>query len=389
MAAPTLVRRPIVDFDRSAADPRSHVDWVLFAATLALAAFGLLAVYTATYQDRSTSGLDTLFFVKRQGLAIALGLVAMLAVLLVDYRKLRELALVFYVGTCGLLLALPVLGKAHNGAQAWFELGPFQLQPSEFAKVTLILVLAGFLGADRTTTLPFPRFLTALLITAIPTGLVLLQPDLGTASVLVVITMGVLLVANANPRHIAVVTGLALVSAIGLVGTHQLDQYQGARLASFLNPARVAADPQLAQVAYQVDNAKAAIAGGGMTGQGYLEGPYTNGGRVPENHTDFVFTAVAEQFGMVGAGLLLALYGLLALRIWRVARLARDMLGTLIAAGALTMLTWHVFQNVGMTTGIMPVTGIPLPLVSYGGSASIAFLVLIGLVQNVHMRRFV
>jgi rod shape determining protein RodA len=387
--ATTLTRQPISGLSRSAADPRAHVDWGLIGAALVLCAFGLVAIYTATYQTRALNGLDTLYYVKRQGLAIVLGLVAMAVVMLIDYRKLRELALVVYGITLALLGALLLMGRRTNGIEAWFDIGPFQLQPSEMAKVVVVLVLAGFLGAERQHhRLTFPRFLGALVLVAIPAALVLAQPDLGTASVLVAVTMAVLLVAGAQPRHIALVTLAALVTAGTLVAGGTLARDQQARLDNYINQDVAPRTKAQADAQRQVTNSKEAIGSGGLLGRGYLDGLYTNGGFVAEQHTDFVFSAIAEQFGFAGSAVVLLLYGFVMLRIWRIGRLARDMLGTLIAVGALALLTWHVFENVGMTMGLMPVTGIPLPLLSYGGSAIIAFLVLLGMVESVHMRRF-
>jgi rod shape determining protein RodA len=385
VAAPTLTRKPIASLARSHADPTTHVDWALLVATAALAAFGVLAIYTARYTSISLAGADTLYYVKRQGLALLLGIVLMVGTMLVDYHRLRELAIVAYVGTIALLVGVLVRGKVTNGAQAWYQIGPFQLQPSELAKVTLVLVLAAYLSGDRVTGVPFPRFVLALALVAVPAGLTLLQPDLGTASVLVVITMGVLLVAGADWRHIALVTALAVITLGVVVGTGTMDTYQKDRIASFLQQTPNANNKDLV---YNVNNSKAAISLGGVTGTGYLKGSLTNGGYVPENHTDFVFSAIGEQFGMVGSGLLLLLYAFISLRIWRTAQLAKDQLGALLCAGALAVLVWHVFENVGMNMGIMPVTGIPLPFVSYGGSSTIAFCILIGLVESVHMRRY-
>jgi rod shape determining protein RodA len=380
-------RRPLASLRRSAADPWQHVDWALLAATAVLCAFGLVAIYSATYETRLLNGLATDYYVKRQGLALAGGLVAMAVVMVIDYRRFRELGLVAYLAVCGLLVALLGVARRTNGAQAWFNLGPFQLQPSEFAKVVLVVALAGYLsnhtGPEH---LPFPKFVGAMVITAIPAGLVLLQPDLGTASVLVAILMGALLVAGANPKHIVVISLLSLITAATVIGTGQLDKYQQARLTTFVNSAPT---PQNADLVRQVNNSRTAISLGGLTGRGYLKGPMTNGGFVPEQHTDFIFSAIAEQFGLVGAAALLIVYAFVGLRIWRTARLAKDSTGTIICVAALTMLAWHVFENIGMTMGITPVTGIPLPFISYGGSATIAFLVLIALVENVHMRRFV
>jgi rod shape determining protein RodA len=386
MAAPALGgRKAIASLSRSHADPVGHVDWGLLVTVVALGGFGLVAIYTARFTSITLAGEDPMYFVKRQALALALGTVAMATVMLIDYRRLRDFALFFYVGTSVMLAGLLAVGQIRNGTQAWFQVGPFQLQPSELAKVTLIFLLAAFLANERNPGVPFQRFVGSLVILAIPAGLVMLQPDLGTASVLVACTMGVLLVAGASWKHIALVTLLAVISVGVVYGTGIMDRYQYDRIAAFIDQKP---NENNKDIIFQVRNSKAAISQGGITGEGYLKGTMTNGGYVPENHTDFVFSAIGEQFGLVGAGLLLVLYGFLALRIWRIAQMSKDVFGTLICAGALTLLVWHVFENVGMNMGIMPVTGIPLPMISYGGSATVAFLVLMGLVESVHMRRY-
>ena len=387
-----LHRKPVATLSRNPADPRSHVDWGLLIGILAVAAMGLVAIYTATYQSRTLAGLDTFYFVKRQGLAIVVGLVGLVVVMMIDYHKLREMALRIYLATLALLVAVLVVARARNGIDAWFNVGPFQVQPSEFAKVALVLVLAAYAASDRSAkggSLSFQRFVVALAIVAVPTGLVLVQPDLGTASALVVIAMAVLLVAGAQWKHILLVTAMAVISGAILIGTGQLARDQQDRLTVYLSQDSTPRTPEQKRAQYQLANAKAAVADGGLTGQGYLNGAYTNGAYVPEQHTDFVFSAIAEQFGLVGSVVLLALYGFVILRMWRIARLAKDQLGALIATGALAIVAWHVFENVGMNMGLVPVTGIPLPLVSYGGSSVVSFLVLVGLVESVHMRRFV
>jgi rod shape determining protein RodA len=289
--------------------------------------------------------------------------------------------------TTALLLAVTILARARNGARAWFVIGPFQLQPSELAKVTLILVLASYVASDRGEDLPFPGFVRALGLMAVPLLIVIAQPDLGTASVFVAITMAVLLVAKANPRHIALVTGLALFSAVLVVATGTLQSYQFARLTTFVdtNPANNSQTTKA--LILQSQQSQRAIATGELTGHGFMQGPLTKGGYVPEQHTDFVFSAVGEQFGLLGCGGVLALYALLIVRVLRVAQISRDHLGSLLCCGVAAALLWHVFQNVGMTMGIMPITGIPLPFISYGGSSTIAFFAMIGLVQNVYLRR--
>jgi rod shape determining protein RodA len=330
--------------------------------------------------------------VKRQAVALALGAVGLVIAMLIDYRRLRDYAFHLFAGTMLTLLLLLPFAPETNGAKAWFDIGSFQLQPAEFAKTSLVLAMAAYVTSARGHALHFGQFFVALVIAGVPTVLVLAQPDLGTAMVMVAIGMGVLLVAGAQPRHIALISFLAVVSVAVIVGSGKLDGYQYDRLTAFVGVAQESErlDGELIEnnVVRHVEGSKTAIATGGLTGTGFLNNSITGGGFVPEQQTDFIFTTVAEQFGLVGAGALLGLYALLVFRLWRIAHLAKDMVGTLIAVGALAMVVFQVFQNAGMTMGIMPVTGIPLPLVSYGGSATVAFLALIGLVESVHMRRF-
>jgi rod shape determining protein RodA len=381
----TLDVRPL-DREGGSNDPWHHVDWALLLALAALAAVGCTAIYSANHVSLSLAGADTWAFVRRQGMALGAGLVVMIVMMSIDYRRFQHAFLAVYLLAVALLGAVLVAGSQVNDTRAWFDFGGFQLQPAEFAKVALVVTLAAYLTHDRVDgPIPFTKFVGALFFTGVLAGLILLQPDLGSASVLVVICMGCLLVAGANWKHIALITVMAGITASALVSSGALEQYQQDRLTAFIaqNPTEFNRDLIL-----QVRNSKAAIAQGGVLGQGWLGGPLTNGDYVPENHTDFVFSAVAEQFGLLGSGLLLALYGFIAMRIWRIARLSKDSFGTVVCAGGLAMLAWHVFENVGMTMGITPVTGIPLPLVSYGGSSTVAFLLLMGLVQSVHMRRY-
>ncbi len=362
-----------------------HVDWGLIIATAMIAAIGLGAVYAARDQARLDAGLDLSFWVKRQGIALVLGTIGMTVVMLIDYRRLRHFSQFFYLGAAALLAVVLVVGrKGKYGANAWFDVGPFQLQPSELAKVTLVFLLASFLANEKGEPLPFERFVRALFLLGLPMGLVLLQPDLGTASTFVVITMAMLLIARARARHIALISAMALISVVALVGTGALASYQQERLTAFLSQKPTVNNENVIQ---QVGFAKQAITLGRLSGVGFTKGKTVNGGYLHVPQTDFIFPVVAEQFGLVGAGLLLMLYAFVMMRMLRIAHLARDHLGSLIAIGALAMLAWHVFENVGMTMGIMPVTGIPLPLVSYGGSSVLAFLVMMGLVQSVHIRR--
>jgi rod shape determining protein RodA len=379
--AETLNRRTLGSLHEDPASPRKHIDVGLLIVTGLISLVGLALIYSARHRRLVDAGLDPLYYVKRQSFALAVGSIALVIVASIDYRKLREWAGYLFLASSGvLLLVVSPLGSRSNGSQAWFQVGSFQLQPSEFAKITLIVALAAF-AASANGRLDRRRLAIALVIALVPVGLIMLQPDLGSALVFAAITMGTLLVAGARPRHIVVLTLLGLISVAAILQTDTLKQYQRDRLTAFVD--------QAGAPAYQQTQSKIAFGAGGITGQGYLKGTQTNLSYVPEQHTDFIFTVAGEELGFVGAAIILFLYAVLAWRIWRIGTLSRDLFGTLICAGALSMLVFQLFENIGMTTGIMPITGIPLPLLSYGGSSTMAFLVLIGLVESVHMHRFV
>ena len=360
-----------------------HVDWALAVTVLITSAFGVLMVYSATQNRLTLEGGDPTQFLKRQAIFVVIGLCVMAAAIAIDYRILRDFGPLLLAATCGVLvLVLSPLGSTSRGTQAWFQLGPFQLQPSEFAKVALIVALAGFC-AERRGELDAQNLLKAVGLAAIPIGLIYLQPDLGSSLVLVAITAGVLLVGGARPRHMA---ALVLVAAVGVFAVIQLGilkEYQLDRLGAFLDPE---SDTQCS--IYNLNQSKIAIGAGGLTGRGLFEGTQTNLSYVPEQHTDFIFTVVGEELGLVGGAALLLAFSVMVWRIWRAAALAKDLSGTLICVGVLAMLMFQIFENIGMTMGIMPVTGIPLPFMSSGGSSTIAAFAAVGLVLNVHMRRF-
>jgi rod shape determining protein RodA len=307
----------------------------------------------------------------------------MALVAIVDYRRFRDH---WYVGWAAavLLLALVVspLGTESKGTQAWFQFGAFQLQPSEFAKPAVILALAGYASLHEGD-LDIRRLGVAMGLVLVPIGLIFLQPDIGTILVFVAVMMGALLVAGARPRHIALLTFVGLIGVVGVLQMDVLEDYQRARLTAFIDPT-----DDLQRAAYNQNQSKIAIGAGGFTGAGLFRGSQTNLSYVPEQHTDFIFTAIGEELGFLGASTVLMLYTLMVWRTWRTAQLARDLSGTLICAGVMALLVFQVFQNVGMTMGIMPITGIPLPFLSYGGSATLAMFISVGLVLNVHMRRF-
>ncbi len=374
-------------------------DWTLLGATVALCAFGLVAVHSSQWASFQQNDPANLYYnVQHQAVPMVIGVVGMFVFMALDYRQLKAWTPRLYVGTTAMLALVLLLGTDRNGARAWFDLGSFTLQPSEMAKLTMVLGLAAVVSNDRDGPLSYSRFVAALVVLGVPVGLIMLQPDLGTASTFIVVAMAVLLVGRARFWHIVLITLLSGATLFALVKTEFLAPYQVARLTSFVDPTSTKIDPtwpedkrlqeqRINGVREQVRYAQQAVSLGGLHGQGFTKGITMNGGYVSQTHTDFIFANISEQFGLVGAGLVLGLYLLILLRMLRIAQLANHAFGTLICAGAGALLAWHVFENVGMNMGIMPVTGIPLPLVSYGGSSVIAFLWLLGFVQNVYRRR--
>jgi rod shape determining protein RodA len=277
------------------------------------------------------------------------------------------------------LVAVLAFGNEVKGSRAWFQLADNQFQPSELGKVALIVVLAAWLG--RTETPSIPRVLTAALLAAGPVVLIVLQPDLGTVLVYGAIVAGMLFVGGLKGRHLLVLS-LLLVSGVVLVlESEVLEDYQVRRLLVFVDEETNTA------ASYNLEQAEVAIGNGGLTGRGLFQGTQNNSALVPEQQTDFIFTVVAEETGFVGSIVVLGLVGLLLFRVWRIGQMADDRFGMLLSAGVFSMVSFQVFQSVGMSTGIMPITGIPFPLVSYGGSSLLATCLALGLVQSVHMRR--
>ncbi len=360
-----------------------HVDLLLVAATAGILAISLLMIYSSTRQRQLQAGLDPAFFLKRQAVFVGLGLLALVVVTLVDYETIRNAVPALYGGALVLLLlVLTPLGTERRGTQAWFQLGPYQFEPSEVAKLALIVTLAAFCANQRGQ-LDGGRLVTALALAGAPLLLIYLQPDVGTGMVFVAILMGLLLVGGASARQIGVLTLLGLTAIVAILQLGVLKDYQRDRLAAFLDPKE-----DVQRAAYNLNQSKIAIAAGGLGGRGLFQGTQTNLSFVPEQHTDFIFTAVGEELGFAGGVTLLGLFALVIWRTWRTAAEAKDEFGRLLSVGVLSMLVFQVFENVGMTMGITPIAGIPLPLMSYGGSATVATLMAVGLVLNVHMRRF-
>jgi rod shape determining protein RodA len=368
-----------------------HVDVVLVAAAGLIGAFGCLMIYTATRDQLQAAGLSPTYYLKRQAVFIVLGIVVMLAVAAIDYRKLRDWAPAIYGLSIVLLLAVYVVGHKSKGAQAWFQLGSYQMEPSEFVKIALIIALASFCAAAKGK-VTGRAFVALLALSALPFILIYKQPDLGTALVLAAVLVAVLLIGGASSRHLIALGLVTAVLGFGVVHFGVLKSYQQARLTSFVSSpnqpdAALLRSPAGANL-YNLAEAKTAIGNGGVTGRGLGKGTMTNLSYVPEQRTDFIFTAVGEQLGLIGSAVLLLLFALVIWRTWQAATLSRDKFGTLVCVGVLAMLTFQVFENIGMTMGIMPVAGIPLPLMSYGGSAVIATFAGLGLVLSGRMRRF-
>jgi rod shape determining protein RodA len=356
-----------------------HFDWTLFGLSMGLAAIGAVSVLSATYVGPHHR-LDPL--VIHQLTWIAIGAVFMIAAVFFDYRALGSYAYPFYALTIGLLTAVAVAGHATGGSRRWINLGVIRLEPSELAKVALVLVMVRYFreeppkGGWRLRHMVLPAVLLAL-----PVGLVLRQPDLGTALTMVLITATLVFVGGLNWRTMAVLAMAGML--VAPVAWHYLKPYQRARLVSFLDPH---SDPLGA--GYHIIQSEIAIGAGGEFGKGFLKGTQARLNFLPEQTTDFIFAVYAEEFGFTGALVLLALYCLIIARgIW-IARHARERFGALLAVGVTAMVFWQVAINLGMATGMLPVVGIPLPMVSYGGSSLIAMMASIGVLISINTRRY-
>ncbi len=372
-------RRRISGFrGRDVSSGWKHVDIVLLVATGLVLLFGLVMVYSATRRFPGGTGI-----LLRQGLFVVVGIAAMFGVSLIDYRRIADWWQIIY-GVAMLVLAgvLSPLGSLGAfGTKGWYAFGPVVFQPVEIAKLATVLAVASYLGSvDR---VDLRRLGTALVLLGVPMALTMLQPDLGSALVFIVVGLGMLVVGGVRVRHLFILVILGVVAVFGILQSSALDQYQKDRLTAFANP-----DGVSAKARYNIDQAQTAISSGGLTGYGLGKGPSTRLGYVPAQQTDFIFTVAGEEFGFVGSGLLLILFAIMIWRIWRAAQLAADSMGTLLCIGVMSMFLFHIFENVGMNLGIMPVTGIPLPLVSQGGSAVVASCIALGLVQSVHMHRY-
>jgi rod shape determining protein RodA len=361
------------------------LDWVLMLAALALVTVGTLLVWSATMHRDSLTGGDPTAYLKKQLVNVAIGLVLLVMVLATDHRWVRILApLVYLASIVGLVLVL-VMGSTINGSRSWLQLGGMSIQPSEFAKLAVVIGMA-LLVAERSEGswrrgVGHAEVIGMLVIAGVPAALILLQPDLGTMLVLSATVFGAIAIAGAPRGWLVGLSGGAVAAAAVAVMAGVLKDYQVDRFMAFTNPDL---DPRGA--GYNVQQAQTAVGNGGFFGQGLFDGSQTRSGFVPEQHTDFIFTVAGEELGLVGAGLLVALVGVVVWRALTIARQSDDVFGRVAAAGIACWFGFQAFQNIGMCMGIMPVTGVPLPFVSYGGSSMFAGMLAIGLLQSIHLR---
>ncbi|MCD4535886.1 rod shape-determining protein RodA [Nocardioides sp. cx-169] len=361
------------------------VDWLLLTAVLALTVLGTLLVWSATSNREDLTGGDSSAYLAKQVVNIAIGLVLMVVVTATDHRWVRILAPLVYVASVAGLVLVLTMGTTVNGSRSWLMVGGLSIQPSEFAKLAVVVGMA-LVVAERSegrwrARVGTTDVLAMLAVAALPATLIMLQPDLGTMLVLSATVFGVLAASGARRRWLALLAGGGVVAGAAAVAGGFLKDYQVDRFMAFTNPDL---DPRGA--GYNVEQARIAVGNGGLFGQGLFDGSQTRAGFVPEQHTDFVFTVAGEELGLVGAGLVIALLGIVLWRALRIATRTDDVFGRMAAAGIACWFGFQAFQNIGMCLGIMPVTGVPLPFVSYGGSSMFAGMLAIGLLQNVHLR---
>ena len=376
----------LIRFRSKSRSTLSRFDLTLNLAVAALLAIGTLLVYAATREWFRSNNLDPEYYLKRHILNILIGALLAYGTTLIDYRLLRAYApILWLISIIGLIAVfIPGIGEEVNNSNAWISLpGGFQLQPAELAKIAIIIGIAMVLS-DRDQNQNDPTDLDvvkALAIAAIPVFLIVLQPDLGTILIISAAVVAMIGVSGARPIWVVGLLLLAVVGGFTAVKTGAVSEYQVARLQSFIDPT---SDPQA--TGYQIRQSRITIGSGGFFGKGLFEGPQTSGRFVPEQQTDFIFTVAGEELGFVGCSLILFLYLLIFIRAFIICRQSRDLFGRLVCIGVIAWFIFQSFENIGMAMGLMPMTGVPLPFLSYGGSSMFANLIGIGLLQNVHAR---
>ena len=372
----------LVKFRSKSRSTFSRFDLTLNLAVAALLSIGTLLVYAATREWFRSNDLDPEYYLKRHILNMLIGGLLAYGTTLIDYRLLRAYApILWLISVIGLIAVfIPGIGEEVNNSSAWISLpGGFQLQPAELAKIAIIVGIAMVLS-DRDQTQKDPSDLDvvkALAIAAIPVFLIVLQPDLGTILIISAAVVAMIGVSGARPIWVVGLLLLAVVCGFTAVKTGAVSEYQVARLQSFIDPT---SDPQA--TGYQIRQSRITIGSGGFFGKGLFEGPQTSGRFVPEQQTDFIFTVAGEELGFVGCSLILFLYLLIFIRAFIICRQSRDLFGRLVCIGVIAWFIFQSFENIGMAMGLMPMTGVPLPFLSYGGSSMFANLIGIGLLQN-------
>ncbi len=376
----------LIKFKNKNRSTLSRFDLTLNLAVAALLAIGTLLVYAATREWFKSNNLDPEYYLKRHFLNILIGALLAYGTTTIDYRLLRAYApILWLISIIGLIAVfIPGIGEEVNNSNAWISLpGGFQLQPAELAKIAIIVGIAMVLS-DRDQAQKDPSDLDvikALAIAAIPVLLIVIQPDLGTVLIISAAVVAMIGVSGARPIWVVGLLLLAVVGGFTAVKTGAVSDYQVARLQSFIDPT---SDPQ--STGYQLRQSRITIGSGGIFGKGLFEGPQTSGRFVPEQQTDFIFTVAGEELGFIGCSLILFLYLLIFIRAFIICRQSRDLFGRLVCIGVIAWFIFQSFENIGMAMGLMPMTGVPLPFLSYGGSSMFANLIGVGLLQNVHAR---
>ena len=351
-----------------------HVDFSIPILALTLSGIGLLMIYSATRKPFDLIDTNEILHVQKQAIFLLIGVIGMFVVAAIGHKRLQRLTPLIYLVVIGLLFSVLFLGVEKKGTKGWFEFGIYQFQPSEYCKIGIVVVLAFLLSGSET--ISRGRLLLTLVAAGLPIVAILAQPDLGTILVYGAITAGMVVAAGIKGRYLFILFLLLLTGVVAVFESETLEDYQVARLLVFVN------DDESTSASYNLEQAQIAIGNGGITGSGLFEGTQNKSDLVPEQQTDFIFTVIAEETGFLGSVLVLGLIGLLLFRIWRIGRLAEDNFGLLISVGVFCMILFQTFQSVGMSTGIMPITGIPLPLISYGGSSIISISILSGIILN-------
>ena len=364
----------------------SQFDRILTISVAALLIIGTLLVYAATKDWFANQGLDPEYYLKRHLVNILIGGLLAYGTTLIDYRLLRAYTpIVWALAVLGLVIVLiPGLGSEINGAQAWISFpGGFQIQPAELAKIAIIVGISMILAEkhDKDANPTDKDVMKALAIAAVPILLILRQPDLGTVVIISAAILTIIATSGAPTRWVVGLLVLAVIGGFTAIKTGVVSEYQVSRLQSFVDPS---ADPQA--TGYQLRQSRITIGSGGITGKGLFNGPQTNGRFVPEQQTDFIFTVAGEELGFIGSGFILLCYILFFIRAFTIARRTDDLFGRLVCVGVISWFAFQTFENIGMTMGMVPMTGVPLPFISYGGSSMFANLIGLGLIQNVHLR---